>query len=80
MSVIVVGLNHRTAPVELRAVPYATVTIDGRLLGDVEGVRTIRLTVGAHDLIFTHPRLTRRDHVVVKPGQTTLVEFDVRTK
>ncbi len=69
-----------TAPVELRAVPYATVTIDGRLLGDVEGVRMIRLSVGGHDLVFTHPRLTRRDHVVVKPGQTTVVVFDARSK
>ena len=40
----------------------------------------IRLSVGGHDLVFTHPRLTRRDHVVVKPGQTTVVVFDARTK
>jgi len=79
----IVAAGARAPPmgvVELRAVPYATLTVDGRESGEVQGSRRLRLSAGTHELVLTHPQLTKRERVVVKGGQTSAISFDALAK
>ena len=61
---------------EVRAKPFATVSIDGRRLGEVEGVKSFTLNAGLHELIFAHPTKTKNETVEIKAGATATVSFD----
>jgi len=66
-----------TALVQLNAVPWAEVTIDGASAGDTP-LGNVPLTLGAHTIVFRHPQLgeeTRR--VVVSAQAPTRVSVDL---
>ncbi|MBL9037462.1 MAG: serine/threonine protein kinase [Archangium sp.] len=65
-----------TGTLEVRAVPFATLFIDGKRVTEVEGSQRLKLSVGAHELVFKHPRSTQKMNVVLKPGQVVPVSFD----
>ena len=67
-----------TAPVQLNAVPWAEVTIDGTSVGDTP-LGNVPLTLGAHTIVFRHPQLGEETRSVVVTAQSpTRVSVDLR--
>lgn len=60
---------------EIRAVPYALLTIDGRDWGEVIGTRRLRLSAGVHELTLKHPRTSRDERVLLRPGESQTISF-----
>jgi hypothetical protein len=62
--------------VEVKATPYAEVTIDGRKQKDaVEGKKRFPLKPGTHTVVLSHPRRTEPHTVVISPNKTTILIF-----
>lgn len=67
-----------TAPVQLNAVPWAEVSIDGSSVGDTP-LGNVPLTLGAHTIVFRHPQLGEETRSVVVTAQSpTRVSVDLR--
>jgi hypothetical protein len=57
----------------VNAVPWAQVSIDGRESGETP-LANVALPAGSHEIVFRHPQLgERRETVVIKPGALTRV-------
>ncbi len=67
-----------TARVDINAVPWAEVTVDGRPVGQTP-LSGVSLTLGPHSVTFTHPQLGERtvQCTVTMPGPTR-VSADLR--
>ncbi len=61
----------------LRAVPFATVTVQGRQY-EVTGVKTLPLPVGTYEVVFTHPKKTEKQRATVKVNETTPLSFSAK--
>jgi serine/threonine-protein kinase len=61
---------------EVRAVPFALVWIDGRDLGEVLGQRDFALPPGMHRVRLTRNRLRRDFEVALGPGETARVSLE----
>ena len=64
----------KTGTLSLRAVPFATVTVQGRKY-EVTGVKTMSLPVGTYEVTFSHPRKTDKQQATVKQNETTQLSF-----
>jgi serine/threonine-protein kinase len=64
-----------TGSLVVRAVPYATVLVDGRQLGEVQGQRTFKLAPGKYQLTFRHPKGTKSEPITIEPNGTVKREF-----
>jgi serine/threonine-protein kinase len=67
-----------TGSLVVRAVPYATVLVDGRQLGEVQGQRTFKLAPGKYQLTFRHPKGTKTEPITIEPNGTVKREFRAR--
>jgi hypothetical protein len=62
----------------INAVPWASVSIDGRPAGDTP-LANIEVPIGAHEILFSHPDLgEQRLSAVVKAGAVTRVSASLR--
>jgi hypothetical protein len=62
----------------INAVPWATVTVDGRDVGETP-IGGVELSPGLHEVVFAHPQFgERRQQVVVRGGAITRVSVDFR--
>jgi hypothetical protein len=61
--VLPVTLNLPSGSVSLNADPWAEVWIDGRSVGETP-IGNLELTIGAYEIVFTHPQLGERRHAV----------------
>jgi hypothetical protein len=64
------------ATLEVRAVPFAEVVVVGQKSVEVTGVKAFTVEAGALELVFKHPRRTKRQRVTVKPDETLRLSFD----
>jgi hypothetical protein len=55
--------------------PWATLSIDGRNLGEVIGVRRYRLPAGRHSLRFEHPHRSEERVVHLGKNQELMQEY-----
>ncbi|MBI3182089.1 MAG: serine/threonine protein kinase [Myxococcales bacterium] len=62
----------------LHVMPYATVEVDGQLVGEVEGIRRLSLPEGKHRVRIWHPKRSDEAEVVVQAGRETLHRFQAR--
>jgi serine/threonine protein kinase len=62
----------------VRAMPYATVLVNGRQLGEVQGSRTFKLAPGIYDLTFQHPKGSKKESITIEPNGKVTREFRVR--
>ncbi len=62
----------------VRAMPYATVLVDGRQLGEVQGRRTFKLAPGSYQLTFQHPKGSKTERITIEPNGTLTREFRAR--
>jgi hypothetical protein len=65
-----------TATLEVKAVPYAMLSIDGKGPLEIQGSQLLRLPVGPHELVLKHPLKTARERVMLKAGQAHVIAFD----
>jgi len=74
-----VAKKPATGLLTVRAVPYAAV-FDGKtpLVTELQGTRTFRLSVGAHEIVFKHPARTEKRKVVIKADETETLNFDAQ--
>lgn len=76
--VAVVAADAPAVPVQLNALPWAEVTVDGRVLGETP-LANVPLTLGTHRVVFHHPDLG--DHVetlTVRAGAPVRLAADLR--
>ena len=67
-----------TAMVQVNAVPWAEVTIEGNSVGDTP-IGNVPLTLGPHTIVFRHPELGEETRqVVVSAESPTRVSVDLR--
>ena len=59
----------------VRATPYATVLVNGRSYGDVQGQKTIKLDPGSYQLVFQHPKGSKTERFTLEPNGTVKLEF-----
>jgi serine/threonine-protein kinase len=76
-----VAASHRpvTAGVgtlTVKAAPFAVVSANGRPLGDVTGFGSFPLAPGNYELDLSRGSIHNKLHVVIKPNETSSVEFD----
>jgi serine/threonine-protein kinase len=62
----------------VRAVPYATVLVNGRQLGEVQGSRTFKLAPGKYQLTFQHPKGSKTEPITIEANGTVKREFRAR--
>ncbi len=62
----------------VRAKPYATVLVDGRTLGEVQGHRSFKLPPGNYQLTLKHPKGTKSESITIEPNGTLVREFRAR--
>jgi PEGA domain len=75
-----VALNVAPGSVNVNALPWASVTIDGAPVGDTP-LANLPLAAGPHDVVFKHPELgERRLKVNVTAGTPLRVTTDLRSK
>lgn len=75
---LVLAADTPTVPVQLNALPWAEVTVDGRALGETP-LANVPLTLGPHRVVFHHPDLG--DHVAsltVRAGAPVRLAADLR--
>lgn len=68
----------RTGSLVVRAFPYATVLVDGRQLGEVQGQRTFKLAPGKYQITFQHPKSSETELITIEPNGTVRREFRAR--
>ena len=62
----------------LNAVPWATVLVDGKVVGDTP-LGNVSVPPGEHEVVFRHPQLgERRQTAAVRPGATTRVAVNLQ--
>jgi hypothetical protein len=67
-----------TARVQLNAVPWAEVTVDGTSVGETP-LGNVPMSIGAHTLVFRHPQLGEQTRNVVVTAQgATRISVDLR--
>jgi hypothetical protein len=62
----------------VRAMPYATVLVNGRQLGEVQGRRIFKLAPGSYQLTFQHPKGSKTESIIIEPNGTLTREFRAR--
>ena len=73
-----VAIDPPVAPVSMNALPWATVSVDGRPLGDTP-IANASLSIGGHAVTFSHPTLGERTATVtVRLGAVNRVSVDLR--
>jgi hypothetical protein len=66
------------APLNINALPWAEVWVDGKRVGETP-IGNYRVSVGNHEVVFRHPELGERRHIVtVSARGTTRVAVDLR--
>ncbi len=55
--------------------PYATVLVNGKRLGDVQGPGTFKLAPGSYELTFKHPKGSKTESITIAPNETLTREF-----
>jgi serine/threonine-protein kinase len=66
----------RMGRLTVKAMPYAVVNENGRLLGEVMGSQSFQLRAGPHELELVHPQKRKRQNVTIRPGEETRVDFN----
>jgi hypothetical protein len=61
---------------EVRAMPFAEVTVVGQKSVEVMGLKAFPVEAGTFDVVIKHPKKTKRQRVTVKAGQTVKLDFD----
>ncbi|MBU8896905.1 protein kinase [Corallococcus sp. M34] len=64
---------------KLRASPYATVFLDGKRLGEVQGLASYRLTAGTYRLTFEHPSGAKSLTVTIPANGSVSRDFRATT-
>ncbi|WP_224245152.1 serine/threonine protein kinase [Hyalangium gracile] len=59
----------------VRAVPYATVVLNGKSYGEVQGQKAFPLTPGDYQLVFRHPQGSKSYAITIEPNGTVRREF-----
>jgi serine/threonine-protein kinase len=59
----------------VRATPYATVLLDGKRLGEVQGRKAYSLVPGQYRLTFQHPAGNKSYPVTIEAGGSVTREF-----
>ncbi|XXF75628.1 protein kinase [Myxococcaceae bacterium GXIMD 01537] len=59
----------------VRAIPFATVMLNGKTLGEVQGRASFALAPGQYKLTFVHPAATKSYSVTVEPNGLVQREF-----
>jgi len=62
----------------VRATPYATILVNGKSYGEVQGVRTIKLAPGKYTLTLEHPKGKKTESITIEPNSTLRRELRVR--
>jgi hypothetical protein len=80
-----VGASHRPVPawvgtLAVKAAPFAVVSANGKPLGDVTGFGTFPLAPGNYEVDLSRGSIHNRLRVVIKPNETSSVEFDPSTE
>lgn len=65
----------RYGSVNVRAVPFAEVFIDGRRAGEVQGTQKVRVPFGSHKVILKHPKRSESFDVVIDGRSTPELSF-----
>jgi PEGA domain-containing protein len=74
-----VALDVQPGSVNVNALPWASVSIDGAIVGDTP-LANLALAAGPHDVVFKHPELgERRLRVNVTAGTPLRVSTDLRS-
>jgi len=60
------------------ATPYATILVNGKSYGEVQGVRTIKLPPGTYTLTLEHPKGKKTESITIEPNSTLRRELRVR--
>jgi serine/threonine-protein kinase len=55
----------RFGTVSIKAVPYAEILVDGRKMGEAQGVRQLKLPIGSHKVTLIHPKRSETFSVTV---------------
>jgi hypothetical protein len=67
-----------TGLLSVNASPWATVSIDGREVGETP-LGNLEVPAGSHEVVFTHPELgERRQRITLRAGITTRLSVDMR--
>jgi hypothetical protein len=75
-----VGLNPPSGTVNINAVPWAEVWLEGQRLGETP-LGNLRVPIGSRELIFRHPDLgERRATVLVTLKEPARISMDLRKK
>jgi serine/threonine-protein kinase len=64
-----------TGTLQVRASPFAILSINGRKMGEVTGRATYKLAPGTYKLVFQHPAGSKQFDVTVTAGTTVVREF-----
>ncbi|MDY7224876.1 serine/threonine protein kinase [Hyalangium rubrum] len=59
----------------VKAMPYATVLVNGKQLGDVSGQGSFKLTPGKHQLTVRHPKGEKVETITIEPNGRLVREF-----
>ncbi len=67
--------------IRIKVQPYATVFIDGKLIGEVPPVKTQELTEGKHTIEFVSTRMNKKHSVEVEigPGESKEIRMNMET-
>lgn len=71
--------GESTGTLKVRATPYATVFLDGKRLGEVQGQASYRLAAGTYKLTFQHPTGAKSFTVTVPASGTVSQDFRAST-
>jgi serine/threonine-protein kinase len=61
----------------VRAIPFATVLLNGKRLGEVQGRASYSLAAGQYKLTFVHPISTKSHTITIEPNGSVQREFRV---
>ena len=75
-SKTVAPVPTRFGVVSIKAAPFAEVVVDGRKVGEAQGVRQFRLAYGAHKVTLVHPRRSETFTVTIDGKATPELAFD----
>jgi serine/threonine-protein kinase len=59
------------------AVPYATVLVNGKELGEAQGRRTFKLAPGSYELTLKHPKGSKIESITIEPNSSLTRKFRV---
>jgi hypothetical protein len=74
-KVSTINITLPKGTMSLNAIPYATVSIDGEAVGDTP-IGNLSISIGPHDVVFTHPQLGEQRRVITVTQQTP-VRFSI---